>query len=130
MTRQRQPRRIPEKLIVLYDDECRFCHNCKGWLLSQPQEIPLEFVAAHDAAVPDRFPGIERHAPTETLTVVDDRGLVYSGEAAMIMCLFALHNYRSLSYKLALPGFRGMVRGFFEKLSGYRQNLSGIYCDC
>ncbi|GAA1029711.1 hypothetical protein GCM10009557_19230 [Virgisporangium ochraceum] len=42
--------------------------------------------------------------------MVADTGAVYVGDAAWLVCLWALDTYRALSYRLARPGLRGAAR--------------------
>lgn len=63
--------------------------------------------------------------PSE-LVVVSDAGEVYFNDAAWIVCLYALVDYRAWSFRLARPLLRGLARVAWETLSKNRASLSHL----
>jgi predicted DCC family thiol-disulfide oxidoreductase YuxK len=116
----------PRSLTVLYDDACGFCRWCCHWLASQPQLVPLQFVAGRSALAAARFPGLSASIGEDELAVIDDAGNVYTDWAAWIMCLYALDGYRSWAQWLAEPPHRHLARRAFAWLGGHRGSLSKI----
>jgi predicted DCC family thiol-disulfide oxidoreductase YuxK len=114
-----------ERLTVLYDAGCGLCTSARRWLERQPAFVPLEFVPAGSAEARGRFPGLPHPDPPEELVVVDDEGGVYRGDAAWILCLYALEEYREWSFRLARPGLgTGLARAAFAWISHNRRALS------
>ncbi|GAA2336554.1 DUF393 domain-containing protein [Dactylosporangium salmoneum] len=98
------------RLTVLYDAGCGLCRTARSWLAARAQLVPLEFVPAGSEEARRRYPALD---PAETLadiTVVADDGGVYTGDAAWIMCLWALDGYRGLAARLAQPHLRPLAR--------------------
>jgi predicted DCC family thiol-disulfide oxidoreductase YuxK len=108
-------------LTVLFDERCTVCRRTAAWLATQDQLVPLAFVPAAGRVARDRFPDLDHSSTLGVVTVVTDRGLVYRGEHAWVMCLWCLSATRSLALDLA-EGRRPMsfraVRGIVEMLRG------------
>lgn len=111
------------KLTVLYDYRCGVCRRCKDWLKRQPQFIELELLAAESLEAQQRFPTLACGEPEELIAVSDEGG-VYRGDAAWLMCLYALKEYREWSARLAAPELRPLARAAFKFLSSHRHRLS------
>lgn len=86
-------------LYVLYDGHCEFCRRCRGWLGQQAAFVTLAFIPFQSPEVTTRFPGIDQFHPEERLTVISDRGEIWRGDGAWIMCLWALRDYREWSVR-------------------------------
>jgi predicted DCC family thiol-disulfide oxidoreductase YuxK len=100
----------PGRLTVLYDAGCRVCRTAKAWLAGREQLVPLEFVPAGSAQARLRFPTLDHAGTLADLTVVADTGAVYTGDAAWLVCLWALSRYRALAMRLAQPRLRPLAR--------------------
>jgi predicted DCC family thiol-disulfide oxidoreductase YuxK len=113
-----------KKLFVLYDPACAFCRSCRRWLEAQPAYVELCFFPIHSAETECRFPGIEKFAVANDLTVVGDDGAVYQGPHAFILCLYALVDFREWSLRLARPELLPFARQFFDFISNHRATFS------
>jgi len=98
------------KLTVYYDGRCGLCCATRDWIARQPQLVRVECLPAAE-------PGAE-------LTVIGDDGRIWEGDAAWIVVLWALRDYRPWSYRLALPSMLPLARAMFARLSAYRGTLS------
>jgi predicted DCC family thiol-disulfide oxidoreductase YuxK len=107
-------------LTVLYDAQCPLCVHLRQWLIKQRQLVPLTLVPAGSQAAHERFPGLDHRATTEELTVVGDRGQIYRGPAAWIVCLWALADHRAKSHWLATPAGAPFVRAAMLSAAKYR----------
>lgn len=120
------------KLTVLYDGECGFCRRCRDWLRAQEALIPIEFLALQAPEVERRYPGIGRFQPERALIVIDDRGGVYQGERAWMMCLFALRKYRWMARGWSNPALMPLSRAVCRLVSSNRRRISlwmGMECE-
>jgi predicted DCC family thiol-disulfide oxidoreductase YuxK len=113
-----------QRITVLYDPECGFCCRCASWLQQQPARVWL-YVMPQGPEVWERFPGLRR-LPKAELTVIDDRGGVYFGDNAWILCLWALREWSSWAHRLARPNLRPLARDAFELVSHNRGLVSGM----
>jgi predicted DCC family thiol-disulfide oxidoreductase YuxK len=111
-------------IYVLYDSRCGLCSRARSWMLAQPAHLAIEFVAAGSEIAKERFPQLRHSAMPTQLVVVDDRGGVYYGDSAWIVCLYALTEYRSWSYRLVRPPLRHLARRAWELFSSNRQQIS------
>lgn len=111
-----------QRITVLYDDQCGFCCRCARWMQQQRARIWLE-VMAQGPQVQARFPGLRPLRESE-LTVIDDRGGVYYGDNAWILCLWALTDWSAWAHRLARPALRPMAREAFELVSHNRHLMS------
>ena len=112
------------KIYVLYDSRCGLCSQARSWMLAQPAHLAIECVAAGSDRARRLFPELRHELVPTELVVVSDRGEVYYGDAAWIVCLFALVEYRDWSHRLARPALRHLARKAWELFSSNRQQIS------
>lgn len=113
-----------ERMTVLYDAHCGFCRGCRSWLSRQAQLVPLRFLAQNSTEAARRYPGLVASDPPEELVVVADDGRVYRDARAVIMCLYALRQYRGLAMRLARPGLEKYARRMYRLVAERRYAIS------
>ena len=113
-----------QRLYIFYDGECGLCRRCREWLANQPAYLELIFHPFQSDEARRVCPGLPRFQPDEQLIVLSDEGAVYAGEAAWLMCLYALREYRGWSEKLAAPALRPLARRICLLVSHHRLKLS------
>jgi predicted DCC family thiol-disulfide oxidoreductase YuxK len=111
------------RLFVLYDAHCALCRRLRAWLEAQDQLTSLAFLAAGSEEARRRFPDMDYQASLEDLTVIADNGAVYRGSKAWIMCLWALRDYRELSFWLASPEWLPVAQRVVTWISAHRTRL-------
>lgn len=99
------------ELTVAFDARCGLCCAISDWVGRQAQLVPLAWRPAEGPA-------------QEELTVTADTGEYWTGDAAFLMVLWALAEYRHWAYRLATPALRPTARSVFATLSSYRGTLS------
>jgi predicted DCC family thiol-disulfide oxidoreductase YuxK len=114
----------PEKLTVVYDEECALCRRCRQWLEGQPTHVPLEFLAAGAAAARDRYGSVPWLGAD--LVVADEQGNVWAGPAAFLMCLWATVQYREWSYRLSGRTLAPLAERFFLFVSHNRRRIGRV----
>lgn len=112
------------KLYVLYDARCELCCRLKNWILLQRRWIGLEVLELGSEKARRLFPGLERIARKDDLTVVGDDGAVYLNERAWIMVLYALVEYRDWASRLTHPLLMPLARQAFAAVSKNRLFIS------
>ncbi|MFB9445081.1 thiol-disulfide oxidoreductase DCC family protein [Dactylosporangium vinaceum] len=105
---------------MLFDDGCRLCRTAKSWLAGRAQIVPLEFVAAGSDEARRRYPALDPADTLADITVVADDGGVYTGDAAWLVCLWALDGYRGLAARLAQPHLRPVARRVAQSAGSLR----------
>jgi predicted DCC family thiol-disulfide oxidoreductase YuxK len=105
---------------VLYDPQCRLCAFGAGWLTRQRQLVPLDLVPAGSAEAHRRFPALDHTATGKDVTVVGDAGQVFRGDAAWVVCLWALADHRAFSHTLTTPAGRRLARAAVLSAAKYR----------
>jgi predicted DCC family thiol-disulfide oxidoreductase YuxK len=98
----------------------------------QPSSCELHFVAAGSEKARRLFPALANPPRPEELVAISEDGLVYRGDAAFIVCLYALDAYRALAVRLARPAFRPVARRVLGMLSTNRMRISdflGLHSD-
>ena len=115
------------RMYVLYDAACGVCLAAREWCEEQVQVIDLEFVAANTPEAARLFPALSQVGlRPEELVVISDTGEVYREGHGWIMVLFALAEYRGLSYRLASPTLLPLARSAFQFLSKHRAGVSSL----
>jgi predicted DCC family thiol-disulfide oxidoreductase YuxK len=114
----------PQRLLILYDEECALCRRCRHWLEGQETHVPLEFLAAQSAAARERYGEVPWLGAD--LVVVDDQGNVWAGPAAFLMCLWATVDYRVWSYRLSGRALAPLAERFFHLVSANRRRIGAV----
>jgi predicted DCC family thiol-disulfide oxidoreductase YuxK len=110
-----------QRLTVLYDPDCRLCAFVRNWLAGQRQLVPLEPVPVGSDEARLRFPDLDHTATLREITVVGDAGQVYRGEAAWLVCLWALAEYRPVSHRLSTRAGAPFARAAVLAAAKYRE---------
>jgi predicted DCC family thiol-disulfide oxidoreductase YuxK len=111
-------------LYILYDASCGLCSHIVQWMSTQPASVALQFIVSGSDAAHRLFPTLRTSA--SELVAVSDTGDVYRGDAAFIVCLYALDDYRRLSFRLARPALRPLAKRAFGILSANRKKVSEL----
>ncbi|MFJ8231601.1 thiol-disulfide oxidoreductase DCC family protein [Streptomyces sp. NPDC094448] len=115
--------RLPvHRLTVLFDAECGLCAHVRDWLARQRQLVPLDLVPAGSALARELFPGLDHQATLRRITVVGDRGQVYTDDAAFLVCLWALADHRDKAAWLVSPAGKPFIRAAVLAASAYRES--------
>lgn len=113
-------------LTVLYDPNCGLCRRAHEWLAQQGKLIELVFVACKSEEARYLFPILNHELTTSDLTVISNRGEVYSGPKAWLMVLWSLRQYREWSYRLAAPELLPTTRRVVSLISKHRYQIGRI----
>ncbi|MFE4795775.1 thiol-disulfide oxidoreductase DCC family protein [Streptomyces sp. NPDC057908] len=116
-----------ERLTVLYDAQCSLCVHLRQWLMKQRQLVPLDLVPAASDEARRRFPGLDHAGTLDEITVIGDRGQIYRGTDAWIVCLWALAEHRPRSHWLTTPAGRPFARATVLAAAKYR-SLTATPC--
>ncbi|MEV0035104.1 DCC1-like thiol-disulfide oxidoreductase family protein [Streptomyces sp. NPDC050804] len=130
MSEARQPEaRTPvQRLTVLYDARCPLCVHVRHWLLRQRQLVPIDLVPAASREARRRYPDLDHGSTLKEITVIGDRGQIYRGTAAWIVCLWALAEHRPKAHWLATPAGAPFARVTVLAAAKYRE-LTAASCD-
>ncbi|MET7861503.1 DCC1-like thiol-disulfide oxidoreductase family protein [Streptomyces sp. NPDC005318] len=105
---------------MLYDAQCSLCVHVRHWLMKQRQLVPLDLVPAASAEARRRFPGLDHAGTLSEITVIGDRGQIFRGTSAWIVCLWALAGHRPKAHWLATPAGRPFARASVLAAATYR----------
>lgn len=121
-----------QHVTVLYDAHCNLCRTARTWLERQAQAVPLEFLPAASQEAQQRYPFLDPTMTLEDLTVVGDRGEVWVGAKAWVVCLWALEGRQALAQRLSSPAVMPKARSVVAFVSRHRRSLGtfGESCDC
>ena len=97
------------RLTMFYDPRCGLCCAVRDWVARQRQIVPLDCRAS---------------TMGDEVVVEADSGEVWRGDAAWLIVLWALVDYRHWSYRLARPALLPTSRRLFATLSAYRGPIS------
>jgi predicted DCC family thiol-disulfide oxidoreductase YuxK len=109
-------------LTLVYDGGCGLCTWAKDWILRQSPLVRLRFVDGGSSEARAAYPQL----PPGELAVVADTGEVWLGNRAWIVCLWALHEYRDLAFRLTSPGLLRFAQEAFAAISRNRVALGRL----
>jgi predicted DCC family thiol-disulfide oxidoreductase YuxK len=111
-------------LVVFYDGLCPVCVRCKEWLEGSAQRVPLSL---HDCrGLLARARAAELPWLGRELVVVSDRGEVWVGPRAFLVCLWALASWRWLAELLATELLWPLGEVAFELVSEHRGAFASL----
>ena len=110
------------RLTVLYDAGCPICVRCRDWMAREPAYVELELIACDSREARARYGQVPWLG--EELVVVSDRGEVWAGPSAFLVCLWALRDWREWSYRLSGPTLAPLAERFFHALSSRRRRIA------
>lgn len=113
-------------ITVLYDKRCSLCSRAREWLEHQPKYVEVKFIAADSNEAHYQFPVLDHQQTLTELTVISDNGLVYVGEKAWVMCLWALQEYRDLAVTLSTPELFPIARRMILWVSNNRHKINSF----
>ena len=114
-------RRTPRSLTLLYDDSCPMCRTLRGFLAGRRPIVPLSLVAVGSPTAVALFPALDQVRAREVLTVVDDVGLLYEGDAGWLMCAWALPGLHAVSGTASSGVRRTLFRAAVHAVDVVRQ---------
>ncbi|MFE2541323.1 thiol-disulfide oxidoreductase DCC family protein [Actinacidiphila glaucinigra] len=113
---------VPVRLLtVLYDPDCSLCSFVRRWLERQRQIVPLDLVPVGSEEALRRFPELDHTATLREITVVGDSGQVYRDDAAWLVCLWALAEYRPMAHRLGTRAGAPVARAAVLAAARYRE---------
>lgn len=115
-----------DTLYVLYDARCGICSRVRAWMQQQPAYVALAFVAAGSERARRLFPDLDHDADPRELVVITNEGAVYVDDAAWLLCLWALADYRTWAFRFARGPLRPLARVAWQLLSENRRELARI----
>lgn len=117
--------RVPvRRLTVLYDADCKLCTFVRGWLARQRQLVPLDLVPACSPEARGRYPDLDHASTLSRITVIGDQGQLYTGDAAWIVILWALSEYRPMAHRFSTPVGAPLARAAVLAAAKYRAATS------
>ncbi|MEU3461481.1 DCC1-like thiol-disulfide oxidoreductase family protein [Streptomyces sp. NPDC006733] len=111
-------------MTVLYDADCRLCSFVRGWLARQRQLVPLDLVPACSPEARGRYPDLDHASTLSRITVIGDQGQLYTGDAAWIVVLWALAEYRPTAHRFSTPVGAPLARAAVLAAAKYRAATS------
>jgi predicted DCC family thiol-disulfide oxidoreductase YuxK len=114
----------PERLTVLYDEQCALCRRCRHWLEHQSTYVPLDFLAAGTPAARERYGEVPWLGAE--LVVVSEAGDLWVGPAAFLVALWATVDYRRWSYRLSGRALAPLAERFFHLISSNRKRIGAM----
>ncbi|MCZ4120696.1 thiol-disulfide oxidoreductase DCC family protein [Streptomyces sp. H39-S7] len=120
VTAGRDARAPVRRLTVLYDADCKLCSFVRGWLGRQRQLVPLDLVPACSPEARGRYPDLDHASTLSRITVIGDQGQLYTGDAAWIVVLWALAEYRPMAHRFSTPVGAPLARAAVLAAAKYR----------
>ncbi|QES49770.1 hypothetical protein DEJ50_20080 [Streptomyces venezuelae] len=108
------------RLTILYDAHCPLCVHVRHWLLGQRWLVPLRMIPAGSAAARQAYPGLDHAATLREITVIGNRGQIWTGADAFIVCLWALAEHRPKADWLATAAGRPFAQATMLAAAAWR----------
>ncbi|MFE2286879.1 thiol-disulfide oxidoreductase DCC family protein [Streptomyces sp. NPDC059443] len=108
-------------LTVLYDANCPLCVHIRHWLLGQRWLVPLRLIPAASFEAQRRYPRLDHSSTLREITVIGDKGQVWTGTDAFIVCLWALAEHRPKANWLATPAGRPFAKAVMYTAAKWRE---------
>lgn len=109
-------------LTVFYDRRCELCRRSRAWLETEPQRVPLRFLATDGPEARQLAPELPWLGAE--LVVVADDGAVWIGPAAFLVCLWATERHHRWAHRLSSPTLAPLAERFLTSVSANRRRIS------
>ena len=113
-------------LTIFHDPRCGLCAKFKAWLEAEPKRVHVEFIGFNSAEAARRFPRLLSLGADRDIVVLADDGRWWQGTAAWLTCLWATHQYRNWSFRLASPVLQPFVKRAVHLISENRLTISWL----
>lgn len=113
-------------LYVIYDAKCPLCRSFADRMQREPCYVPIVPVPSDAPDLSIRFPGLILPAEPTEVVAIADTGDIYRGDAAWLICLWAMRRYRAASFTLADPLLRPALHRAVAFLGDHRYSISQI----
>jgi predicted DCC family thiol-disulfide oxidoreductase YuxK len=117
---------VIRRLYVLYDSRCGVCSRLRSWIQLRAAFVSYDFVPAGSERARRLFPELPHDTQASELVIVTDQGAVYDHDAAWILCLWGLRDYRAWSHRFAHGPLRPLARAAWDFLSTNRAQLAAM----
>jgi predicted DCC family thiol-disulfide oxidoreductase YuxK len=125
-TAMKAPEQI-KSIEVFYDGRCGMCCTFHEWINKQPREFGIDFIPYQSPRAERVFPGIGTLDPAREMIVRTDRGEIFRGAEAWVMCLFSCANHQATARKLAGPYLLPVAIRACRILAANRHSLSKVF---
>ena len=122
--------KLPEqiqKIEVFYDGRCGMCCSFHEWINKQPRANRIEFIPYQSPMAEKVFPGIGTLDPAREMIVRTNRGVIFRGAEAWVLCLYSCANHQATARKLASPGLLSIAIHSCRLLAANRHSLSKVF---
>lgn len=113
-------------LTIFYDAHCGLCGGFRRWMQTQVSVVRLEFLPYDSAEARRRLPELAGMHPEREIVVMSDRGAVWQGAGAWVMCLWVLRDWRAWAKRLASPVLLPVAGNVCQLISQNRIGLSRL----
>ena len=116
-----------KRIEVFYDGRCGMCCSFHEWINQQPRAYRIEFIPYQSPMAEKVFPGIGTLDPAREMIVKTDRGEIFRGAEAWVLCLYSCANHQATAQKLASPGLLSIAIHSCRLLAANRHSLSKVF---
>ena len=113
-------------LTIFYDAHCGLCGGFRRWMQTQASTVRLEFIPYDSAEALRRLPELAKMRPDREIVVMSDRGAVWQGAGAWVVCLWVLRDWRAWARRLASPVLLPVAGNVCQLISQNRIGLSRL----
>lgn len=122
--------RAPDRHVVLFDGQCRFCRAQSQNLLRLARPGAVEVRDFQQPGVLDAFPGITHAACMAAMHLVAPDGRVYRGFEAAVRAVATRPLVGRAAYLYYLPGLRWLCDRLYAVIAANRYRLWGRVEEC
>lgn len=119
------PSQFPDREVVIFDGNCRFCRKQVERLRSWDRNKRLAFVSLHDPWVAEHCPDLSHELLMEEMFVIDRHGRRHGGAAAFRYLTRRLPPLYPLAPLLHIPGSLSFWRWAYRQVAKRRYRLAG-----
>ncbi len=114
-----------ERMLLLYDGECRFCIASSRRLAAMARPGTIERIDLHDHAALRRHPCAPQNPDAGTIRLVMPDGRVAVGAEAIALALGTRPLWRLVTWVYRLPGVRQLADAAYRVVARHRFTIMG-----
>lgn len=120
----------PNKPVVIYDGQCRFCLEQVSRLKMRDRDGRIDFLPFPSAAIDERFPHLREMDIDEGMRFITPRGDVFIGADALHQIARELPRWRWIAWLYRVPCVSPIAKAVYAWIAARRYRFAGTRPTC
>ncbi|HRP64323.1 MAG TPA: DUF393 domain-containing protein [Phycisphaerales bacterium] len=121
---------VPNKSVVIYDGQCRFCIEQVGRLERRDRDGRIEFLPFPSTAIDERFPHLREMDINAGMRFVTPQGDIFVGADALHQIARELPRWRWIAWLYRVPCVSPIAKAVYAWIAARRHRFAASKTTC